>query len=202
MFRPCAVVLLLLLSVSIPQAHAQSFEAGAHLAISQWSEFDGNDVGVGGRFTWKPSSAFGVDADLSWYPSDFPRDTIAFSGSRVEGLFGASYGPRIDRVRPFAKASAGLLRSSEAPEGFPCILIFPPPLNCLMAAGHTMPALEFGGGVEIDATDRTFLRVDAGARMLRYPGPALQNGLSKIRDDNFWGTALRFTIGAGVRLNR
>ena len=199
MSRSSAVVLLLL-SVAIPQAHAQSFEAGVHFASSDWSEFDDVDRGVGGRLTWKRTPRLGVEADVTWYPGDYPSELVAFSGSRVEGLFGATYGPQIDRVRPFVKAGAGFLRSSEAPEGFPCITIFPPPLNCLMAAGHTMPALEFGGGVVIDATDRAFLRVDAGARMLRYPGPAFQNGLSEIRDDNFWGTALRFTIGAGFRL--
>ena len=193
------VAVLLWLSVAIPQAHAQSLEAGAHIATSQWSEFDGHDVGFGGRLTWKPSSLFGVDADLSWYPSDFP-DPVAFSGNRIEGLFGVTAGPRLTRTRPFARVAAGFLRSAPAPIGFPCITIFPPPLICLMAAGHTMPAFEFGGGVEIDATDRTFVRVDAGARMLRYPGPAFQDGLSEVRDGDFRGTALRFTIGAGVRL--
>jgi hypothetical protein len=199
MFRSCAVVLLLL-SVSIPQARAQSFEAGVHFASADWSAFDDVDRGVGGRLTWRATPRVGVDADVTWYPGDYPHESIAFSGSRIEALFGATYGPRIDRVRPFLKASTGFLRSSEAPEGFPCILIFPPPLNCLMAAGHTMPAFEFGGGVELDVTDRAFLRVDAGARMLRYPGPAFENGLSEIHDDDFWGTALRFTIGVGLRL--
>ena len=198
MFRWSAVVLCLL--VAIPQARAQSFEAGVHFASSDWSEFDGVDRGVGGRLAWKATPRLGIDADVTWYPTEYPSDGIAFSGSRVEGLFGASYALVVDRVRPFVKASGGFLRSSEAPEVFPCITIFPPPLNCLMAAGHTMPAFEFSGGVEIDATDRAFVRVSAGARMLRYPGPAFQNGLSEIRDDNFWGTALRFTIGAGFRL--
>lgn len=198
MRRSCVGVLFLLF-ITIPQVQAQSFEAGVHFASSDWSEFDGVDRGVGGRLAWKATPRLGVDADVTWYPGDYPSDSIAFSGSRVEGLFGASYALLVDRVRPFVKASAGFLRSSEAPEGFPCIAIFPPPLNCLMAAGHTMPAFEFGGGVEIDATDRTFLRVDAGARMLRYPGPSFQNGLREIREDNFWGAALRFTIGAGVR---
>jgi hypothetical protein len=199
MFRPCAVVVLLL-SVAIPQIHAQSLEAGIHFASSGWSEFDGVDRGVGGRLAWNATPRLDVDADLTWYPAEYPSDSVAFSGSRVEGLFGASYALLVDRVRPFVRASGGFLRSSEAPEGFPCIAIFPPPLNCLMAAGHTMPALEFGGGLEIDATDRAFVRVNAGARLLRYPGPAFQNGLSEIRDDNFWGTALRFTIGVGYRL--
>ena len=54
-------------------ASAQSFEASVHLASSQWSEFDGTDLGVGGRLTWKPSPMIGVDADLTWYPGDFHR---------------------------------------------------------------------------------------------------------------------------------
>ena len=173
-----AFVLVLLYSSA---AAAQSFEAGVHFASSDWSEFDGVDRGVGGRLAWKATPRLGIDADVTWYPTEYPSESVAFSGSRVEGLFGASYALLVDRARPFVKASAGFLRSSEAP-------------------GHTMPAFEFGGGVEIDATDRAFVRVNAGARMLRYPGPAFQNGLSEIRDGNFWGTALRFTIGVGFRL--
>lgn len=194
-------VVLLLLLVATPHAHAQSLETGVHVATARWSEFDGTDVGFGGRVTIKPSTLIGVDADLTWYPSEFPDQSIAFSGSRLEGLFGITVGPRLTRSRPFARAAAGFLRASGAPEPFACIAIFPPPLECLMAAGHTMPAVEIGGGVEIDATTRSFLRADVGARMLRYPGPSFQNGLSEVRDDNFWGTALRFTIGAGFRFN-
>ena len=196
MFRSC-VVILFFLPVAILQAYAQSFEAGAHVAVSQWSEFEGSDIGLGGRLTWKPSSLFGVDADLTWYPSDYPSE-LAFSGNRLEGVFGFTAGPRFGRLRPFGKAAGGFLRSSAAPELFPCITIFPPPLFCLMAEGHTMLAFEFGGGVEIDATDRTFLRVDAGARMLRYPGPSFVD--RELRDEDFWGTALRFAIGVGFRL--
>jgi hypothetical protein len=195
------VAVVLAIGVGGPPASAQSFEAGVHVPTARWSEFDGNDLGFGGRFTFKPSSVIGIDADLTWYPSDFPGDSVAFTGSRLEGLFGITVGPRLTRSRPFARAAAGFLRASGAPEPFACIAIFPPPLECLMAAGHTMPAVEIGGGVEIDATTRSFVRADVGARMLRYPGPSFQNGLSEIRDDDFWGTALRFTIGAGFRFN-
>lgn len=179
-------------------ARAQSFEASLHFASSQWSEFDGADSGFGGRLTWKPSTLLGVEADLTWYPSDFPGERIAFSGSRVEGLFGVTAGPRLDRVRPFGKAAFGFLRSSEAPEPFACIAIFPPPLSCLMAAGDTMPAIDLGGGVEISATDRAFVRADVSARMLRYPGPTFIS-VHDIRDERFWGTAVRLTVGAGWR---
>jgi hypothetical protein len=188
-------VFLVLFASSV---HGQSFEAGVHLASSQWSEFEGADVGVGGRFTWTPSSLIGVDADLTWYPSDFPPERFAFSGSRFEGLFGVTLGPRVNRLRPFAKAAAGFLRSSEAPEPFACIAIFPPPLNCLMAAGHTMPAFEIGGGVQVTTTQTTFLRFDVADRIVEYPGPAFGPNL-ELRDDAFFGHAVRFTIGGGFR---
>ena len=179
-------------------AAAQSFEVSAHVANSQWSEFDGNDVGFGGRLTWKPSTLVGVDADLTWYPSDFPGERIAFSSNRVEGLFGVTVGPRLNRVRPFVKGAAGFLNVSGAREPFACIAIFPPPLNCLMAAGDTLSAFELGGGVEISATERSFVRVDIADRILQYPGPTFDSNFELI-DDNFYGHALRFTVGVGFR---
>lgn len=193
--RYLASVFILLCSSA---AAAQSFEAGVHVPVAQWSEFDGNDIGIGGRLTWKPSSLIGVDADLAWYPSDFPSGGIAFSSSRIEGLFGVTVGPQLDRVRPFANVAAGFVRSSEAPEPFACIAIFPPPLNCLMAAGHTMPAFEIGGGVQIDVASRTFARVDVGGRWLRYPGPSFRV-FPTVQEDNFWGSGVRLSFGAGLR---
>ena len=193
-----ALTITVLVFLIIPSAAvAQSFEASGHFAASQWSEFDGNDLGFGGRLTWKPSSMIGVDADLTWYPSDFP-DRAAFTRSRFEGLFGVTVGPRLNRVRPFAKASAGFLNVGEAPGAFACIAIFPPPLSCLLAAGDTLPAYEIGGGLEIDATARTFIRADVTDRILRYPGPTFDDDF-QIREDGFFGHALRFTIGAGLR---
>lgn len=179
-------------------AAAQSFEGGLHLAASQWSEFDGTDLGLGGRLTWKPTALIGVDADLTWYPSDYPSERIAFSSSRFEGLFGVTVGPQMNRIRPFAKAAAGFLRTSEAPEAFPCITIFPPPLSCLMATGHTMPAYEIGGGVQISTTQTSFLRIDIADRLLEYPGPSLRANF-ELSDEGFYGHALRFTIGGGFR---
>ena len=179
-------------------ASAQSFEAGAHVASSQWSEFDGNDIGFGGRLTWKPSTLIGVDADLTWYPSDFPSDALAFSGSRFEGLFGITAGPRINRIRPFVKGAVGFLKASGAPAPFACIAIFPPPLNCLMASGQTMAAFEIGGGAEIDATDVAFVRVDVSDRILKYPAPTFDSNF-RVVEDNFYGHGLRFTAALAFR---
>lgn len=199
MSRSCFAFALFLL-VLVPAAHAQSsFEAGVHVANARWSEFDGNDIGVGGRFTWKPSTLIGVDADVTWYPADFPGESsFAFSGNRVEGLFGITVGPRLNRFRPFVKGAAGFLKSSPAPEPFACIAIFPPPLSCLMAAGQTMPAFEIGGGVEIAATDRAFVRADLSDRMIEYPAPTFDADFNLV-DEAFYGHAFRFAIAVGYR---
>ena len=196
MFRSCAAAFLLFL-ITTSHAAAQSFEAGAHFSSARWSEFDGVDNGLGGRLTWTPSAVIGIDAEVTWYPSDFP-DGIAFTRRRTEGLFGATIGPRLNRVRPFAKVAAGFLNVGATPGAFACIAIFPPPLNCQLAGGDTLPAYEIGGGVAIDMTDRTFVRVDIADRILKYPGPTFDSNF-ELRDEGYLGHALRFTVGAGFR---
>ena len=189
---------VLLVCVCAVPAFAQSFSASVHFASSKWSEFDDSDSGFGGRFTWMVSSMIGVDADLTWYPSDYEREGAPFSRRRFEGLFGATIGPRINRIRPFAKASAGFLDVSPTGGAFACIAIFPPPLACVLAGGSTLPAYEIGGGIEADIMSRVFVRADVTDRILQYPGPTLTPDFER-RDEGFLGHALRFTIGAGVR---
>ena len=179
-------------------ASAQSLEIGGHVASSQWGEFDGTDIGVGARVTFKPVPLIGVDAELTWYPGDFPPDGIPFSRGRMEGMFGATVGPRMTGFRPFVKAAGGFLNITPTDRPFPCIAIYPPPLSCQMASGDTLPAFELGGGVELDATARTFIRADVTARLLKYPGPTLDRDFER-HDDAFFAGALRFTIGGGFR---
>ena len=193
--------LILIALLFVPaRAHAQSFEAGVHLASAKWSEFDGNDLGIGGRISWSPAPIIGVEADVTVYPSDFPPDTVvAFSNAyRLEGLFGATIGPRFDRVRPFVKAAAGFLRVENNAAAFACIAIFPPPLACILAGGATLAAYEIGGGIDVSTTSKTFVRIDVADRMLKYPGPSLRSGSTR-QDEAFIGHALRFTVGGGVR---
>jgi Outer membrane protein beta-barrel domain len=199
MRRSCAVVVLLFLA-AVPHAAAQSLQVSGHVATAQWSEFDGGDFGVGGRLTWKPSSFIGVDAEATWYPSDFQPDGAAFSRQRVEGMLGLTFGPRLDRVRPFAKASAGFLKVSPTSGGFACIAIYPPPLACRLAGGDTLPVFEIGGGIEVDAASRIFFRADLTERILRYPGPVFRgSGLDNLVDEDFFGGALKLLVGAGLR---
>jgi hypothetical protein len=187
-----------LLLLAPRHAFAQSqLQVGMHLATVASSEFDETDVGVGGLLSWRPGGWWGADAELTFYPSGF-SDEPAFSASRVEGLFGVTVGPGIGPIRPFVKVRPGFVRFAEAPEPFPCILIFPPPLNCRLAAGHTGFALDIGGGIEFETSGRTFVRVDAGDRAVRYPGPVIEPD-GTVQDDAFFSHDVRFQIGGGVR---
>src|SRR5262245_60526761 len=82
-------------------AHAAAqnqFQAAVQVPVALSSEFDRSDVGIGGRFSWYPSRTIGAEAEIDFYPRDFPN-RAAFSSGRVEGLFGATVGPLLGRVR-------------------------------------------------------------------------------------------------------
>ena len=195
------VVLVCILALAPRSASAQTgesqFEVGIHLATVASSEFETTDVGVGGLLSWRPGGLFGADAELTFYPSDFADDPV-FSASRVEGLFGVTIGPRLGRTRPFVKFRPGFVRFAAAPQPFPCIAIFPPPLACQMAAGDTLFALDVGGGVEFQTTGRTFVRVDAGDRAVKYPGPVIATD-GMVQEESFFSHDFRFQIGGGLR---
>lgn len=190
-----------LIALSLLASHnafAQAVQVDAHVTSSKWSEFDSADNGFGGRVTFKPISMIGLDADATWYPGEYEPDGVAFSRNRFEGLLGVTVGPQIDRIRPFAKLSAGFLKVGATPGAFACIAIFPPPLNCSLAGGDTLPAYEIGGGVEFDATQRFFIRGDIADRILKYPGPTFDRNF-EVQNEGFFGHAVRFTLGAGIK---
>jgi len=194
------LVLFLSLPLTVSPAAAQSsdprFDASGHVTWANSGEFDSTTLGVGGRFGWYPLSPLGLEAEVAFYPADWP-DRRTFSSGQLEALFGVTLGPRLGPLRPFVKARAGALRLAEAPAPLACILIFPPPLSCQLAAGDTLPALDFGGGLEFGAR-RAFLRADVGGRMVRYPGPSFDEDRT-VHDSTFWSHDLRVGLGVGVR---
>jgi len=74
-------------------ATAQSgrFELGVQVTSMASSEFHRSDAGVGGRFAWHPGPLLGAEAEINFYPRNFP-DRTPFSRSRVQRPHGASKG--------------------------------------------------------------------------------------------------------------
>jgi len=189
--RAVALITLLLPALAAAQ---DRFDVGAHVAVARSSEFDDTDAGIGGRFSWHPVALIGVEAEMTVYPASFPNAN-GFSRSRIEGLFGVTAGPRLAAVRPFARLRPGFLTFRG--QSVVCILIFPPPLSCELARGRTLFALDLGGGVELFPASRAVIRVDAGDRILKYPGPSFRNG--RATQESFYSHDFRLSAGAGVR---
>jgi hypothetical protein len=179
------------------QSESARIELGVQVASALSGEFDTADTGVGGRVSWRPHPFFGLEAELNVFPQDFPSER-PFSRGRLEGLFGATAGATFNRIRPFARVRPGFVLVHQAPEPFACILIFPPPLPCTLAAGRTLVAIDVGGGLDIVTTPRTFVRVDLGDRLLKYPGPVFDADRS-IRERSFFVHEFRVATGAGLR---
>lgn len=190
---------ILLVSLAARPASAQSFDLSAHVAAANWSEFDSNDRGFGGRLGFKPALLVGIEVEGTWYPNEFESEGgPAFSRNRFEGMLGVTVGPKVGPIRPFARAAAGFLKVGATPGAFACIAIYPPPLACALAGGDTLAAYELGGGVEASVLPRVFIRGDIAQRVLKYPGPTFDEDF-EVREDGFFGGALRFTLGAGIR---
>jgi hypothetical protein len=183
--------------VARAQSDPARIELGVQVASARSGEFEASDTGFGGRVSWRPHPFFGLEAEVNVFPRDFPSGQ-PFSRGRLEGLFGATAGATLNRIRPFARVRPGLVTVQQAPEPFACILIYPPPLPCTLAAGRTLLALDVGGGLDIITTPRTFVRVDLGDRLLKYPGPAFDADRS-IRERLFFVHEFRVATGAGVR---
>jgi hypothetical protein len=172
-------------------------ELAVLLAIAFSSQFDAADAGIGARVGWHATPLVALEAEVVHYPSHFAGDP-AFSRSRLEGLFGATVGPRLGRVRPFARVRPGFLRVQAAPEPLACIAIFPPPLACELASGRTLTALDLGGGVDVSVGERTFVRIDGGDRLVRYPGPVFDTDRN-VQDDAFFSHDVRVAVAGGIR---
>jgi hypothetical protein len=190
------VIVVVLAPLAAPgRAVAQShFDAGAHVSVVRSTEFDTTDTGIGGRISWYPIDLVGAEAEVTVYPAQFTREN-GFSRSRIEGLFGVTMGPRFAHARPFAKLRPGFLAFRGQP--VVCILIFPPPLSCVLASGRTLFVLDAGGGVELFPVGRTMIRAELGDRVIKYPGPSFRNG--RATQQSFYSHDLRVSAGAGVR---
>ncbi len=176
----------------------RKLEVSGQLVVNDLAELETTDLGFGGRFGFRATSLLTFEGELNLFPSDIPEE-VPVTSSRLEGLFGVKVGPRFNRFSVFGKVRPGFLQFGEAPGPIPCILIYPPPLSCVLASGQTVFALDLGGGVELYPTDRSLVRFEVSDLMLQYEGPVLNRDGEAFTEGGFWGHNLRLAIATGFR---
>jgi hypothetical protein len=170
-------------------------DVSVQVSVRSLHEFDETETGFGGRLSYRLSRWFAADGEVNFFPADV--GSPAFSGSRLEGLAGVRVGPHFGSAGVFLALRGGAVRFSEAPEPFPCIAIFPPPLVCAIG-GDTVPTVQVTGGFEAFAGDRWVIRVEAGDQLLRYSGPAFTPDRDVI-DEGLWSHNFKATASVGLR---
>jgi hypothetical protein len=194
------VMLALAVALARPaaaQGPEPAFEIAATFVTTSSGQFHTRDIGGGARVGWRMGPLLTVEGELTYHADPF-RDAVLFSAGRTEALFGATVGPRLGALRPFASLRPGFVRYRAPDEPFACITIFPPPLSCMLAGGRTLFAFDVGGGVEFFPSRRTVVRASLSDRIVRYPGPAYDTS-GERREKNFAGHDPRVALSAGFR---
>jgi hypothetical protein len=180
------------------QKKPERFEIGGHYVLLQQRAFDVNDSGFGAWFAFKPTAEIGVEAEFNFFPGDLGR-AVALSRHRGQALFGIKAGRRFGDLGVFGKVRPGLVIFGKAPRGVACvtILVYPPPLECLVSLGSTNLALDFGGVLEFYPGPHAMIRLDLGDTLIRFDGPAYTR-FGRF-DDDFNVHNLQVNIGFGFR---
>ena len=177
------------------QTSGRRGDVSAQVSLRSLHEFDETEAGFGARLSYRFGRWLAADGEVNFFPADV--GSPAFSGSRLEGLAGVRFGPQFGRTGVFVALRGGAVRFAEAPEPFPCIAIFPPPLVCAIG-GDTVPTVQVTGGLEAFAGNRWVVRVEAGDQLLRYSGPAFTPDRDVI-DEGLWSHNFKATASVGLR---
>jgi hypothetical protein len=196
MIRRIAVIIGVLAVAGPTPAQDRRGDVSLQASVRRLREFGETEAGLGARLSYRLSRWFAADAEVSLFPADV--GSPAFSGSRLEGLAGARVGPRLGRTGVYMALRGGAVRFSEAPAPFPCILIFPPPLECAISGGDMMASVQVSAGFEAYPGERLVVRVEAGDQLLRYPGPAFTRDREAF-DDSLWSHNFKATASVGLR---
>src|SRR4051812_39639408 len=103
----CAAISFVTLSPQPARAQSEvpKLELGAQFSAIRLTDFDTTEPGVGGRVTYNINHHLSVEGEFNFFPRE---QTVLTGGQKIEGLFGAKYGWRSDRVGLFGKLRPGL----------------------------------------------------------------------------------------------
>jgi hypothetical protein len=183
----CGAYALLDATPALAQPYSR-WELGAQAgAVNDSGE--GRGAGIGGRLAWHWRKAAAIEGIVNFFLSD--RDDVLRGGRKIYGLAGPKMTYWTGTVGFFGKGRVGFARVGEGKAEGICIAIFPPPASCFTA--DTRLAFDVGGGLELQASPRLRLRVEAGDVFTRGGRTA-----DLSRRDEFVH-ALEIVGGAGIR---
>jgi len=196
--RAVIAVSLTAFLVGAPPLRAQEsrWDAAAEVVVSRLSSLEETAVGFGLRTSFRAHDWLALDGSVGLAPGDLGEP--AFSGSLAEVLLGVRVGPRPRPLAGYVALRGGFVRYSEAPELLACIAIFPPPLACVLSTGRSPAALQAGLGLERHLGERGLVRVEAGDRLVRMPGPSFDSR-SEARLEDYWSHELRLAMTVRLR---
>jgi len=202
----CLLFLAVALSTSSPAQSYSRLEVGAQgasLLLSDPISGTQEKGGFGTRLTYNFSSILSLDAEGDFFPSNSPAGPQR--GGRAFGaLAGPKAGWRFKKVGLFVKARPGLINFSNVLKITTGVLPNGIPFYIESAGGHrTHLALDLGGALEINTSQRTLIRIDAGEMLVRYDdrtyrAPGVAGAFVNV--GGVIGDSLLLTVGVSYRL--
>jgi hypothetical protein len=175
------------------EARAQSgeprVEVGGQFAFIHFRDLSSNDAGFGGHITYHLNTFIAIEGELNVFPGD--KNSIDFfsglsqGGRKVEGLVGVLTGFRGDKFGIYGKFRPGFLHLGRDLAGD--------------KNGNTDFAMDVGAVVEYYPTRHTFLRLDLGDTIVRFPGSTVNVGGTLFSIPAAYSNNLQVNIGGGVR---
>jgi len=178
-----------------------SFQVSGRVDTLRLSEFDSVTAGAGVSAKWNVAAGLAVDGVISYFPERWQTTAKArfTRQSMLLILGGVTPGFTRGRMEFFGRAHAGVLDHLSQQDPFPCLAIFPVPLECQLAAGYTALAVDVGAGVDLGVAHDGRLRLHAGVDdlIVRYRLNALRPNGSVT--NGFTSHNLLMTAGVGWR---
>lgn len=162
-------LLTIIVTVVAPAAQAQQgpprFEAGPVFSfLHQVDVNETNQFQFGGRFSWNLGPHFDLDAELTASPFAPVAIGIRNGGHITEGLLGARYGKRWERLGLFIKVRPGFVHYSSVTGGLTGTTQNP----VVVTSQITAPAFDLGGIAEVYLTRHVAMRYDLGDTKIWY----------------------------------
>jgi hypothetical protein len=175
----CIPILLCAFLLRTPAARAQEgpprFEIGPVFQFTHQPDVEEVDIfQLGARFDWNIGRHLGFEAEVTHSPFVTLNGGNYSGGHLTQGLFGAKYGTRWDRMGMFFKARPGFLDYSSASGGFTGAT----PQSAPLSTRIVIPALNLSGSIEFYLSHHWMISADGGLTVGWYPQRTVPAGSS------------------------